>query len=460
MKKILITGATGFIGQKIIKKLFLNGHTQINVLTRSPKSAEKKMNFPVSFYHWNPKKNEIDIAAFEDVDTIIHLAGENIADGRWTEEKKKKIIDSRVLGSKLLAQSIQQLESAPSKIISASAIGYYGDCGDKAVDEQSPHGNDFLAKVCHLWEESLQSSNIKTKVQFIRIGMVLSKDGGAIPKMEIPFKLGLAGKIADGSQYMSWIHVDDLVSQFIYLLETDTEETIYNGVAPGAVTNAEFTKTMGQVLKRPTLFKAPKSILKIALGEMSTVLLNGQKVIPKNFLNAGFKYEHPNLKSALDEIFFYDLKGEKKLFKVQFVPRERHIVFEFFKDERNLERLTPPLLNFKVLGKSTDEIQEGTIIDYQLKLHGIPIKWKSLIQNFVKNESFTDQQLKGPYKKWVHQHDFLAVNGGTLMTDDIVYKVPFGLIGRIIAGSFVKRDVNKIFAYRQQVIGDVFNDKK
>lgn len=459
MNKILITGATGLVGQKLVKQLFLEGHTHINILTRDPITAQKSTNFPVSFYEWDLKKETIDKQAFENVDTVIHLAGENIADGRWSEQKKKRIIDSRVISSKLIAKSIKEMEKPPSKIISTSAIGYYGDCAGEELTEQSELGSGFLAEVCHLWEDAIKSAELSCDTYFIRIGMVISKDGGAISKMELPFKAGVAGKLGDGSQYMSWIHIDDLVSQFIYLLNNAPVERTFNAVSPNPVTNSEFTKTMGRILKRPTLIPAPKAILKLALGEMSDVLLNSQRVLPQNFIKNGFKFRFPDLEKALEEVFFYDLRGEKKLYKVQYVSHPRDKVFAFFKNEHNLEKITPPLLNFKVLGKNTEKIQEGTIIDYQLKLRGIPIRWKSLIKDFVQDETFTDQQLNGPYKKWVHTHGFISVNEGTLMTDNIIYKVPFGLLGRIIAGSYVARDVDKIFKYRQEIIGDVFDDE-
>lgn len=458
LKRILITGASGFLGQKLLLKLYKNGYQDINILTRNAEKTKKEIKYPVSVFEWDPKKDKIDSQAFEGVDIIYHLAGENVADGRWSEEKKKRILESRQLSSKLITREVNKLSTHPQKIISASAVGIYGDRGDELLDEGSEAGKGFLAEVCKQWESSFDEVPNSVQKHFLRIGIVLSKDGGAIPKMEIPFKAGLGGKLGDGSQYMSWIHVDDLIDQFHFLAKTSSTKKVFNGVAPNPVTNKEFTKAIGKALGRPTIFTVPKFVLTTALGEMSNILLAGQKVEPKAFMDEDFEFKFKTIDQALENLFFLDLRGERKLFKVQYVSHPKNEVFKFFSDEFNLEKITPPLLSFKVLGKSTQKIQEGTIIDYKLKIHGIPIKWKSLIKNFIKNETFTDQQLRGPYAKWVHQHDFISVGHGTLMTDDIVYKVPLGLIGRIFAGAFVKRDVNKIFEFRQQVIGDIFHE--
>ena len=458
MKKILITGGTGFIGKKLVKQLFLSGYTDINILTRDPESAQKNSEFPAKYFVWDVKKARIDAAAFENVDTIFHLAGENVADGRWSAEKKKRIVESRTASSALIKREIEKRAGASKiKIVSASAIGFYGDRGEEVLDESSKKGSGFLADVCEKWENSLKNIDAAIDLHFVRIGLVLSKDGGALPKMETPFKMGLAGKIGDGSQFMSWIHIDDLIDLFIFIATNNVNSMVFNGVSPNPITNSEFTKSMGSVLSRPTFFKAPKFIVKTTLGEMSSILLNSQRVKPENALKHGFNFKYTDLQTTLKDLFFYDLKGETRVFKAQYVENPREEVFQFFSNEYNLEKITPPLLNFKVLKKSTPEIQEGTIIDYKLKLRGIPMKWKSLIKNFVENKTFIDTQLKGPYSKWVHQHDFYEIKNGTLMTDEIVYKVPFGFLGRLIAGAYVSKDVDEIFAYRQKVIGEVFN---
>ena len=455
--KLLISGATGLVGTKLLDKLYREGYSDIRILTRNKERLKDKFPYPVEIYEWNPKKLYIDPEALKGVDCLINLAGESIADGRWSPEKKERILSSRTNSAKTLLNEMERSSHFPKKIISASAVGIYGNRANEELTESSSNGSGFLADVCRSWEETFRSiDKSNTKVYFLRIGIVLSKDGGALEKMQLPFKAGIAGVLGDGEQFMSWIHIDDLVSQIVFLMKGDYSEDTFNGVAPAPVTNYQFTKAMGKTLARPTLIPAPSFALKALLGEMAIIVLGSQRVIPSNFTKHSFKYQFTNLASALENIFSQDKKGERKLYRVQYIPKTKEEVFDFFSSEKNLEKITPPYLNFKVLGKDTPEIQEGTIINYELKLHGIPMRWKSLISNFEKNNTFIDQQLKGPYSKWVHQHDFISTHHGCLITDDIVYKVPLGLIGRIFAGAYVRNDVRKIFKYRQSVIGEVF----
>jgi hypothetical protein len=270
------------------------------------------------------------------------------------------------------------------------------------------------------------------------------------------FKAGIAGKMGSGLQYMSWIHIDDLVSQFIFLIENNGQKDVYNGTAPNPVNNIEFTKTLGSVLKRPTLFPIPATVLKVLFGDMSSILLNGQRVVPLEFQYEGFNFKYENLSEALKNLLIFNISGENVLKQYQWIDRPIDLVFNFFSNESNLEKITPPFLNFKILNKDTPEITTGTKINYRLKLHGIPLFWKSEISNFKKNKTFTDKQLSGPYKKWVHQHDFIICKQGTLIKDEVVYKLPLGFIGRLFAGYFVNKNVKNIFAYRKIVLGNQF----
>ncbi|MFG1491946.1 TIGR01777 family oxidoreductase [Halobacteriovorax sp. ZH4_bin.1] len=454
---ILITGATGLIGRELIHELAINGHEDIRVLSRAPKRAQASFNIPIKCFFWDPQKAQIDKAAFDSVHTIIHLAGENIGARRWSKKQKEKIINSRVLSTRLLVNTINENKTLPiKKFISASAIGIYGNrSGDQVLDEKADFGSDFLAKTCIAWEE--ETFNIQNKeiiVNHVRTGIVLARDGGALEKMLIPFKLGVAGKLGSGEQMMSWIHLSDMVSIYRFLVENDFSERVFNAVAPKAHSNSNFTRIMGKVLKRPTLLPAPGFALKIILGEMATLVLDGQNVYPKNLLEKGYKFKFDHLEDALT-----NLVGPEKEFKqVQWVEHPLDEVFDFFSDERNLETITPDSLSFKVLGKSTEQIEAGTIIDYKLSLYGLPFKWKTEISSFDRNKEFTDTQLKGPYKKWVHTHGFKKYANGTLMTDNVSYKVPMGEIGSIFAGAFVRKDINKIFNYRSQKLYKIFGE--
>jgi uncharacterized protein (TIGR01777 family) len=451
--KVLITGATGFVGKRLIEKLYQHGHTDISVLTRNPKRAEQTSPLPIRAFAWDPNKGEIDKNALENIDCVIHLAGESVAEGRWTQAKKDRILMSRVNGTKLIMKAIKESANGPKKIISASAIGIYGDRADELLTTESSHASSFLADVCKKWEDLIhQEVTTGLRKHSIRVGIVLGLDGGALKKMLPPFKAGVAGNLGDGKQFMSWIHRDDLVEQFIFLMENDVEQDVFNGVSPHPVDNATFTKVLGSVVNRPTLFPVPAFALKTIFGEMSEILLASQRVMPNKFLEHGFKFKFEYLHDALTDILKYDNKGEDVLERYQYFEKPKKQVFNFFSDEMNLEKITPPFLKFKVLGKNTDKIESGTLIDYKLQLRGIPFKWQTKINEFNEDTDFTDQQVKGPYSKWVHTHSFHEVGNGTLMKDKVVYKVPFGALGRAVAGYFVKKDVNNIFDYRRDVI--------
>jgi uncharacterized protein (TIGR01777 family) len=227
--KILISGATGLVGSRLLEALTLKGYDDLRVLTRNKVTAKKNIPFPVECFEWNPEQNTIEVGALDSVDVVIHLAGENVGDGRWTAERKNKILESRVNSSKLLINEIKKLKKAPSKFISASAVGIYGDCKNNIVSEDNSLGNDYLATVCKSWEAIVTNHGIpEMKTNCLRTGVVLSLNGGALQKMMPAFLAGVAGKLGDGKQYMSWIHIDDLVNQYVFLIENHLEKTIFN----------------------------------------------------------------------------------------------------------------------------------------------------------------------------------------------------------------------------------------
>ena len=279
--------------------------------------------------------------------------------------------------------------------------------------------------------------------------MVLGHDGGALEKMLPPFQLGVGGKLGSGTQWMSWIHIHDLVEMMVFSIENSSADGIYNAVSPNPVSNSEFTKILGQELKRPTLFPVPKFILKIVLGELSELLLSSQRVISKKISDRGFKFKYPQVQEALKEVCgnpYHEIKTE------QWVPQPLDKTFLFFKDAKNLEKLTPEFLKFKVLNQSTPEIKEGTKLNYRISLHGFPVGWQSKIIDWKPDKKFSDVQLKGPYSYWHHTHEFEEKNGGTLIRDRVLYKVPFGIPGDLVGGGWVRKDLENIFTYRQKTI--------
>ena len=290
---ILITGASGLVGSTLTRALQNRNATIYRLVRRAPQNAHE--------ITWQPSDGYLDANALPQLDAVIHLAGENIAGGRWTAEQKKRIRDSRVNGTHLLATTLANHAHRPHTFISASAMGYYGHRADETLTENSAPGNGFLPEVCQAWEKAAQPAiDAGIRTVFPRIGIVLTPNGGALGKMLLPFKLGLGGVIGTGTQYMSWISVDDLINTFLYAIDTPTLSGPINAVSPSPVTNREFTKTLGKVLHRPTIFPLPAFVARLILGEMAdALLLSSIRVLPAKLQASNFIYTHPTLEPTL-----------------------------------------------------------------------------------------------------------------------------------------------------------------
>jgi uncharacterized protein (TIGR01777 family) len=294
---VAITGSSGLVGTALVHALEADGHLVRPVVRRAARPGANEIR-------WDPDQGMIDAAEFAGVDAVVHLAGENIAAHRWTQSFKDKILESRVRSTKLLCDTLAGLASKPSDLISASAIGYYGSRGDELVDESATNGRGFLAEVCQQWEAAtVPARDADIRIVNLRIGFVLSKDGGGLAKMLTPFRLGAGGVIGSGSQYMSWIAIDDLVRVIQFTLSAAALVGPVNAVAPNPVTNREFTKTLGNVLHRPTVLPMPAFAAKLAFGEMADdMLLGGARVEPRALSNARFEFRYPKLDAALRHI--------------------------------------------------------------------------------------------------------------------------------------------------------------
>lgn len=291
--KALVTGSTGFVGTHLIPRL-----ERPIAVGRSQEKIRQRLG-EVEARVWNPGQN-VDPALFSGVDTVFHLAGESVFQGRWNPARKAEIRKSRVETTRRLVDGMAACPLPPKTLICSSAIGYYGDRGAEKLNESAAPGHDFLAEVCLAWEqEALRAQEFGIRVVCVRTGVVLGKDGGAFPQMLPPFKMGFGGRLGNGRQYMSWIHIDDLVGIMLHAATHDSVSGPVNGTAPEAVTNSEFTKILAGALHRPALLPVPGFVLKLAVGEFATVLLASQRVIPEKISQAGYQFVFPALSKAL-----------------------------------------------------------------------------------------------------------------------------------------------------------------
>ncbi len=292
--KILLSGASGFIGSALVATLGDEGHEPVRLVRAEPRPGEPEIG-------WDPTAGRLDAASLEGFDAVVHLAGESIAEGRWTRAKKVRIRDSRVRGTELLARTLARLTDRPDVLISASAIGFYGDRGDEELDEQSPRGNGFVAEVCRQWEgASRMAGEAGIRVVQLRMGLVLSPTGGALAKMLPAFRLGLGGPLGSGRQYVSWITLDDLIDVVRHVIATDTLQGPVNAVAPQSVTNRELARALGRALRRPARVPVPGFALRAMLGEMADeLLLASTRVLPRRLLDTGFRFGDADLADAL-----------------------------------------------------------------------------------------------------------------------------------------------------------------
>lgn len=434
--KILITGATGLVGKELGKKLVKEGH-ELTVVTRNKDEAKSKLPFPAHLQEWSE-------LSLQNIDCVINLVGESIAEKRWSKEQKKKIYDSRIETTRTLVDAVKKNPSV-KQFISASAIGYYEE--------------GFLHDVCRDWEkEVLALSSTNVKFSIARIGIVLSRYGGALEKMLPLFSVGFGSVIGNGKQWMNWIHIDDLVDMFVYLVDHPEHQGIFDAVAPTPVTNIEFSVALASAIRKPLFLPVPAFMLKLVMGELSILVTDGKKVSAHKIVEKGFSFRYPRIDPALEEICSPLRNGTKEHLSEIWLPVKIHDIYPFFSDEKNLERLTPSHLNFHVLGKSTKDMQAGTLIDYKLKLYGVPLRWKTRIEKWEPGKSFVDTQLNGPYTRWYHIHEFTELADGTLMRDKVEFKLPLGRIGELVAGWFVTNDVKKIFTFRSKAIAKIYHN--
>ncbi|MFE7120561.1 TIGR01777 family oxidoreductase [Streptomyces sp. NPDC057654] len=290
--RIAITGSTGLIGTALVRSLEADGHHVVRLVRRAPRSADE--------VEWDPKRQRVDADGLAGCAAVVHLAGAGIGDHRWTDAYKKELRDSRVLGTAAVAEALASLDEPPRTLVSGSAIGFYGDTGDREIDEDQPPGDGFLADLCQEWEDAAGAAvEAGVRTVYARTGLVVSRAGGAWARLFPLFRYGLGGRLGDGRQYWSFIALHDHVAALRHILDTETLHGPVNLTAPTPVTNREVTEAMGRVMRRPTLFPAPAPALRIALGEFASDVLSSQRALPRKLLDSGFTYAFPRIEDAV-----------------------------------------------------------------------------------------------------------------------------------------------------------------
>jgi len=302
IKKIIVTGATGSIGQRLVKELIAGGY-EVTIFTRNIENAQKKLPNTVKYVKWNYERMNEWMNELNGVDVVVHLAGANLGAKRWTEEYKKLAYDSRVVSTKNLVEAIKSVEQKPKTFICASAVGYYGDRYDEILNEASSPGDDYMANLCKDWEkEAAKVEDLGVRRVSVRTGLVLSKDEGVLKQLYLPFKLFIGGPLSTGRQWFPWIHIDDIVSINLQAIDNGGLNGAINAASPGIVRMNEFARTFGKVLHRPSLFNIPKFAMKMVAGEVADYAVMSQRISVDKILNAGYKFKYGNLEKALRDL--------------------------------------------------------------------------------------------------------------------------------------------------------------
>jgi hypothetical protein len=454
--RVLMSGATGLIGRELGKALVARGATLV-CLVRDLAAARRRLPFPAECHAWDYTR-AVPAAALDGVDAVVNLAGEPVASARWSAARKALIRESRVQGTQHLVRAVLEHGGSVGAFVQGSASGYYGERGAERLCASSTKGSGFLADVVESWEAPLRplaQQRPDLRLPIVRTGIVLAREGGALAEMLPIFRLSAAGRLGKGSQWMSWIHLDDIVALFLLAIDS-APSGVLEGVAPQPVTNRQFTAAACRSLGVIENLPAPALALRAVLGERADIVLGSTRLEPLAARAAGMHWRFETIEQALDDLLAPLSKGVRLRVWEQWLPREPHEVWPFFCDVNNLEDITPPFLAFRVQRLSTPQIFHGTLIDYRLRLKGIPFGWQTRIDEWDPPHRFVDLQARGPFALWHHTHEFVPLAGGTLMRDTVRYRLPAGWPADLAAGRMVDSDVERIFEFRAHKIDQRF----
>ena len=466
MKRIVIVGATGFVGRALVLALQGRGH-HIAVLARAPARASAVLPAGIDVVDFHDE--EALNAAIDRADAVVNLAGESIAGRRWTRRRKQLLTASRVDVTRRLVAAIGTRRQPLPVLVSASATGWYGDRGDTTLDEAAAPGSGFAAELCQAWETAASAAHA-TRIVYARLGVVLGRGGGAFPALQRVFRFGLGGRLGDGQQWMPWIHLDDAVAAFVQLIEDARFVGPIAVTSPSPIRQRELAAAFGRALHRPAVLPAPRAVVALALGEASSMLLASQRVVPRVLTAAGFTFRFPTLDAALADLVTddvsisraRDVRDDSAYLRARKPRYTLHAqtelaaplaeVFAFFSSPHNLAALTPSELAFEIDGDPGPAIARDVVIDYRIRVAGIPMRWRTRIERWRPGSSFVDSQERGPYRAWWHEHRFFERDGKTVMEDIVHYAPPFGPLGAIANRLVVARMLRRIFGFRRQAI--------
>jgi uncharacterized protein (TIGR01777 family) len=461
--RILVTGATGFIGRALVPRLQRDGHSVV-AWVRSDTRALALLGGDIDIVS-TAAGPEALTTALSQCDAVVNLAGEPILGKRWTAERRSVLRASRIDVTGQLVTALESAQPRPRVLVSSSAVGFYGDRGDELLDESSGPRDDFLSRLCQDWEASAQRAvGAGLRVVILRTGVVLGRGGGALAQMLPPFKAGVGGPIGSGRQYFPWIHVRDFVSLIVTAVQDDRYSGPINAVAPDVVTSKRFARALGRALRRPAILPTPAAALRAVFGDAAVVLLASQRLEPAAARRQGFVWECPSIDAALldvvrgDRVHITRLSNAAENAGAKYrlststeiaAPAEQ--VFGFFSKAGNLGLMTPASMQFRIVGE-VPQLSEGASIAYRIRVGPFPLRWRSRIVGWDPPRSFADVQEAGPYRVWRHEHVFIARGDTTTMEDRVYYAPPLGVLSGIINTMLVAPQLREIFRYRAEVI--------
>lgn len=471
-EKIFVTGGTGFIGRVLVQSLIAKGYSVV-VLTRDPVGGRAKIGPGAEFFAVDRPDSELS-QVLSTCSGVIHLAGDDIL-GRWTQAKREKLRSSRVDLTERLVRCLEAASPRPKVMVAGSAVGFYGATGQTQVDEDSPAGEGFLPELCQDWEAAQRGvEELGMRLVQIRTGVVLDTEGKALFLMLPAFRMGVAGPLSTGSHFMPWIFLEDMVRLLVTALEDPSYQGVYNGVAPEEATNWQYTKALSRAVGMPNFIPVPGFVLKLLLGEVSSLLLDSQRVHPKRLLEAGFEFACPTLEKGFERVFAPEAEVEfttdfevpdelagsppsHRLRSSEVLPVSPEEAYAYFENPRNLRSVLPSWLSFSPLAPPPEKIFEGLELKAKTGFGPVASTWTTTIEKVEPGARFVDSGKSLGISLWWHEHRFEDLGDGrTRVTDTIYLRPAFSVLGRLGLWAVGKNILKGMFATRRRAIERIF----